>query len=296
MQNPYRFIFSANAVAVADNAEPPGQTGKAWASVALPMTGGTVTTDHLSHSDAVLSFSDAWAEIKGWHDSASDTYITENRVVVKGLDIEKPPGAAEGWLHADQIEVMLTFKFKKSTPNLTVEVNPDQGPGVPRRPYTGLKIAGQSFSNVVLEKTKPKDAGQNHKNFRAAEGPDNKEHHIHKSGTNRDLRFHTSIARDIDPPNPPPNRLKFDNPDYGRIRVHEDKTVSPFVWRVFTGTDAQFLALTDRKRCVYLGEWAQDEDWQGIVGLRVAFLDGDGNITRQIVVADWLGDNGQFYP
>jgi hypothetical protein len=253
MPNPNRFIFSANAFAVADNVEPPTQAGKAWASVGLPMTGGTVTAGPVSDSNAGLSFRNATASVKGWFDGAY--YVTENTARVENVNIEE-------WLHADVIEVKLTFKFQKNPLDLVVDVN--------RNPYTGLSIAGQNFSNVTLDDTDPKGAGHNHPIV-----PGRPYHH-HKSKSQKDLKLHTSIARDRDNETPQSHfgRLKFVGQDYGYVDV----------------------AAAAGQRRVYFGEWAEEEDWQGVIGLRVEFMDDKGNLTRQIAIADYLGNNGQFYP
>ncbi len=245
MPNQKRFIFSASAVAVADNTEPPAQTGKAWASVALPMTGGTVTAGPVSHSDSVLSFSNATAEIKGWFDGTY--YITENRVVVENLDVED-------WLHADGVEVKLTFKFQKSPEQLTADLFTD---------YRVLRVDGTPIPGAAPN-TLPVHDAENHGQFRnhLANNPGS----IGLSGKFRvkKSKAHASLAQ-----NP---GLSFADPDFG----FKDSASHP-------------------GRRVYLSEWAEDEDWQGVVGLRIEFREA-GTITRQIVVADWLGNNGQFYP
>lgn len=221
------------------------------------MTGGVVSASHGSYVGQGLSFTSASAEIKGWHDSVSDTYITENTVIVKTLKIEE-------WLEAAKIEVKLTFKFQKSPLDLTVEVTSS--------PYEDLKILTVPYK-ITLDNTDPKNAGHNHP---ITPG---RPHHVHKSKSQKDLKLHTSIARDLayEGSQPPYGRLKFaPHPkcDYGYVDVQA----------------------AGGQRRVYFGEWAEEEDWQGVVGLRVEFLDDGGKLKRQIVVADWLGDNGQFYP
>ncbi len=254
-----RFIFCANAVAVADNTEPPTQAGKAWATATLPMTGGHVKVGPESYKGSDFSFGSATADVKGWYDGSR--YVTENTVVVENLNIGN-------WLHADRIEVCLKFQYKELPRELTVNVT--------QKPYTGLQIQGQDFSDVTFSEAIPRIAGADDEAFRKE--LENGEllkgkYRIHKSksASGRGLKVESSIAQD--------DRLVFDplTGDFGYYSVKNS-------------------AGQETAR-VYLGEWAEDDDWQGVVGLRVEFRNPDtAKIERQIVVADWLNDNGEFFP
>ncbi len=130
-------------------------------------------------------------------------------------------------------------------------------------PYEGLKIDGQDFSDVVFESDLARAAGDDHRNFRERELPARRKgkHHIHtKLGT-----AFTTLSRD------PKNRLTSEPTEHGYLTV-------PNLGRI------------------YFGEWAEEEDWQGVVGLRVVLDGGQSQPRGEIVIADWLGNNGQFYP
>jgi hypothetical protein len=103
-------------------------------------------------------------------------------------------------------------------------------------------------------------AGTNHTKFRKVDLPARRpgKHHIHAKG-----KAFTSLAED------PGNRLGFN------------------------ATDHAFLDVPDVGQ-IFFGEWAEDQDWQGVMGLRIK-LDSP-QAKGEIVIADWLGDNGQFYP
>ncbi|HSB13908.1 MAG TPA: hypothetical protein VLE22_05580 [Bryobacteraceae bacterium] len=212
------------------------------------MTGGTVTAGPVSQTDPVLSFSNARAEIKGWFDSASNTYITENWVRVESLDVED-------WLHADRVEVKLTFKFQKSSEQLTADLV---------TVYSELRVDNAPIASAPPN-TLPVHDAENHAQFRNHLAADPGAIGLSGKFKIKKSKAHASLAQ-----NP---GLSFVDPNFG----FKDSTLHP-------------------GRRVYLSEWAEDEDWQGIVGLRAVFLDPQGNLQRQIVVADWLGNNGQFYP
>ena len=134
---------------------------------------------------------------------------------------------------------------------------------VTANPYEELRIDGKDFSDVVFEGDLARKAGEDHKNFRDKELPARRrgKHHIHaKLGT-----AFTTLSLD------PNNRLTSDPTEHG------------------------YLTVANLGR-IYFGEWAEEVDWQGIVGLRVALDSGQPQARGEIVIADWLGNNGQFYP
>ena len=134
---------------------------------------------------------------------------------------------------------------------------------VTANPYEELLIDGQNFSDVVFESDLALAAGEDHGKFRSQELPARRrgKHHIHKK---LDTAF-TTLSRD------PKGRLTSEPTEHG------------------------YLAVADLGR-IYFGEWAEEEDWQGVVGLRVALDSVQPQARGEIVIADWLGNNGQFYP
>ncbi|HSB14269.1 MAG TPA: hypothetical protein VLE22_07400 [Bryobacteraceae bacterium] len=254
MPNPRKFIYSASAVAVAAKFDGPHALNRAWATVALPMIGGSdISTEKGPNGNPVLSFASATASVKGSENSG--VFTTINTVTVEGLNI------LSGWLEAD-LELTLRFDYADGNPAVL-------GAVVSNQPFTRLVVGGQDFGNVTLDNEPVKQAAKDHDKFRndLKQGTILKDkHHINKSKKNKkELKAHASIAVD-------PARLKFDpaTGEYGYVGAPE--------------------------RRVYIGEWAEDEDWQGIVGLRIVFESTNPQAKGEIVIADWLGDNGQFYP
>jgi hypothetical protein len=245
-----RFIYSASSVAVAAKFDGPHALNRAWATAALPMIGGTdIATEKGPNGNPVLSFASATAHVKGW-ESPSGVFNTLNTVTVTGLNVLK------GLLTADKIEVSLQFAFtKNSKEELTVDVPPN--------PYTNLWIAGQDYSNVVLEGVLAKSAGKAHDKFCKDDLPKERPGKFHIHQKKRKTAF-TYLSKD------PNNRLQSTNTEHGYLDFDSGR--------------------------VYLGEWASEEDWQGLVGLRIVFESSDPVARGEIVIADWLGNNGQFYP
>ena len=252
-----RFIYSACAVAVAAKFDGPHALNRTWATVALPMIGGSdISTEKGPNGNPVLSFASATAHVRGF-ESSPGTFTTINTVTVTDLNI------MSGWLQAD-LELALRFDYTDGNPAVLT-------PDLTLRPYTRLLVTGQDFSNVSLDDYPPKQAATDHDQFRA----DLKQgkilagkSHIHKTKKKkpRELKAHAGLAVD------PNNRLQF------TPATHEYGYFGP------------------PERRVYMGEWAQEDDWQGLVGLRIVFNSTTPQATGEIVIADWLGNNGQFYP
>jgi len=164
-------------------------------------------------------------------------------------------------LTADKIEFSLRSDFN-SKEELTVDLN-----GV----YTGLLIDGASFDNVTLANAIAVSAASNHQQFRKdlAGGKVLKGRgHIHKVKRVSEQKAHASLAVD------PGKRLKYDplpKADYGYVDVNG------------------FFR-------VYFGAWSEDENYQGVVGLRIVLDSAQPAAPGEIVVADDLGNNGQFFP
>jgi hypothetical protein len=250
-----RFIYSAGATAVGAVLTKPA-VSRAWASVSLPSIGGVVTS--MASGQQVPT---ALAGILSFNTAVTEiTGRMQNKQAVTDV-ITTVTGldVCGGKLKAERIELRMTFAFNESNEKLASVT-------VTAGPYTGLEIDGKPVA-VTLNSQLADDAGKNHKKFRdnlpAKSHPrDHSSKDDAKPGRERQFgRVHANLVNETLQQDPEKGEFSYIAASFGRVH---------FV------------------------DWAQDDNWQSIVGLRIE-LDGKTGAEGTIVIAD-IDPNGEFYP
>ena len=253
-----RFIHSAGATAVGVVLTKP-PVARAWASVSLPSIGGVVTS--MASGQQVPT---ALAGILSFNTAVTEITgrmqnnhaVTDVVTTVTGLDV------CGGKLKADKIELRMTFAFDEGNEKLA-------SVAVTANPYTNVEIDGQAVGLISLDTNLADSAGKKHRVFR-----DSLPAKSHR-------RDHTSKV-DIQPG----RRRQF-----GRVHATlvQQALDEDLVKKEFAYKTASFGR-------VHFAEWAQDDNWQSIVGLRIE-LDGKNcsGAEGMIVIGD-IDPNGEFYP
>jgi hypothetical protein len=270
-----RFIYSADAVAVAAVITSPQVFEQSWASAALPSIGGTVTSPQPTPVNItlagkhILSFSSANTTITG-KETLGGKVVTEATTTVNGLKILKD---LTGLIDPDKgvieakVDLMVTSTFGNN-PNKPTKVT------VTNKPYNVLTVVtkigdpGDDYSKVRLNEVRANKAGTNHSDFRDNDLPGIPNHH--PLNPDKLEKVHLALADDA---NSPP--------------LENDLAAKEF----------SFVDLKDAAGVVYgrvyFGGWIEEENRQIVTGLRVVLHTGD--VKGEIVIAD-PGWNGGFYP
>lgn len=251
-----RFIYSASSVAVAAKFGGASPLNRAWATATLPMIGGEDISTEKGPNGNPV-LSFSTATAQVQGFESGGVYTTVNTVAVTDLNVLNK-------LTAHKIEVSLRFDFNIKE-ELTVTLD---------GAYGGLLIDGVSYENVTWDNEIARSAGRDHRKFRhdlVAGTVLKGRSHIHKTKAGVDQKAHASLAKDPDGRLGNVLDLPTHQADYG-----------------FVDVDGFFR--------VYFGAWSQDENYQGVVGLRIVLDDAQPAAPGEIVVADDLGNNGQFFP
>lgn len=252
-----RFIYSAGATAVGAVLTKP-TVSRAWASASLPSIGGVVT--------AVASGQQIPTALAGILSfNAAVTEITgrahNGKVVTDVITTVTGLDVCGGRLKAAKVDLRMRFKFDEGSEKLEeVFVTPNL--------FDGLEIDGRPVA-ISLDSRMADEAGKDHRRFRDS------------LPANRHLRDHSSKL------DAKANREH----QFGRAHV---KLVKEALAEDPSKKEFSFLTASFGR--VHFAEWAQDDNWQSITGLRIE-LGGEGsNGAAGLIVVGDIDPNGEFYP